>query len=112
MREKDPYPSGKRGQQDDEDREIKPLFELGQVVGTPGAIQALIDAEQDPGKLLRRHMTGDWGELDDEDKEENELSVREGFRILSAYRLNSGVKVWLITESDRSVTTILLPREY
>ncbi len=57
-------------------------------------------------------MTGDWGDLDDEDKKENELSVKEGFRILSAYKLETGVKVWVITEWDRSVTTIFLPDEY
>ena len=57
-------------------------------------------------------MAGDWGYLDDEDKKENELSVKEGFRILSAYKLETGVKVWVITEWDRSVTTILLPTEY
>ena len=57
-------------------------------------------------------MTGDWGNLDDEDKKENELSVKEGFRILSAYKLDSVVKVWIITEWDRSVPTILLPDEY
>ena len=57
-------------------------------------------------------MTGDWGNLDDEDKKENELSVKEGFRILSAYKLDSVVKVWIITEWDRSVPAILLPDEY
>ncbi len=57
-------------------------------------------------------MTGDWGDLDDEDKKENELSVKQGFRILSAYNLENGEKVWVITEWDRSVTTILLPEEY
>ena len=83
-----------------------------QVVGTPGALQALIEAEQHPVELLRRHVTGDWGRLSDEDKAENELSVDKGFRIFSAYRLKSGVKVWVITEWDRSATTILLPDEY
>ena len=57
-------------------------------------------------------MTGDWGDLEDEDKKENELSVKEGFRILSAYKLETDVKVWVITEWDRSVTTFLLPSEY
>ncbi len=59
-----------------------------------------------------RHLTEDWGELSDTDKAENELSVREGFRILSAYNLRTGVKFWIITEADRSVTTFLLPGEY
>jgi hypothetical protein len=58
---------------------------------------------------LSRHQTGDWGEVPDEDKEENELSVKKGFRILSAYTLTNGEKVWVITEADRSATTILTP---
>jgi len=94
------------------ENEPKPLFNLGQIVGTPGAIGALIEAEQEPVELLLRHVTGDWGDLDEEDKKENELSVKDGFRILSAYKLETGEKVWVITEWDRSVTTILLPEEY
>jgi hypothetical protein len=62
--------------------------------------------------FIRRHATGDWGDLDEDDKAENELSVGEGFRILSAYTMERGVKLWVISESDRSVTTILLPSEY
>ena len=75
-------------------------------------MDALIEAKHEPVDLLIRHVTGDWGELDEEDKKENELSVKEGFRILSAYELETDVKVWVITEWDRSVTTILLPSEY
>ena len=75
-------------------------------------MNALIEAEQLPVELLLRHVTGDWGDLEDEDKKENELSVREGFRILSSYNLETGAKVWIITEWDRSVTTVLLPEEY
>lgn len=70
------------------------------------------EAGQGSIELLLRHVNGDWGDLDDEDKKENELSVKEGFRILSAYELATGVKLWVITEWDRSVTTILLPEEY
>jgi hypothetical protein len=95
-----------------EPRTPKPLFSLGQVVGTPGALQALEDAEQHPVEFLTRHVTGDWGDLCDEDRKENELSVEQGFRILSAYKLETGVKVWVITEADRSATTFLLPEEY
>ena len=102
---------GERGKSEQEN-EPKPLFSLGQIVGTPGALIAMEEAEQKPVELLVRHVTGDWGYLDDEDKKENELSVREGFRILSAYKLETDVKVWIITEWDRSVTTILLPEEY
>lgn len=90
----------------------KPLFALGQLYSTPGAIDALRAAQQDGYALLARHITGDWGDLSDADKRENELSVREGFRILSAYTLSTGVKIWIITEADRSATTFLLPEEY
>ena len=90
----------------------EPLFSLGQVVGTPGAIQALEQAGQDPLALLTRHLGGDWGELDEEDKAENDFSVKHNLRILSAYTLETGVKIWVITESDRSATTFLLPSEY
>src|SRR5688500_6327908 len=97
---------------DPNSEDLKPLFDLGEVVGTPGALQALQEAEQNPLGLLVRHVTGDWGDLDDEDKAENDLSVEKGFRILSSYQLQTGVKVWLITESDRSATTFLLPEDY
>ncbi len=90
----------------------KPRFALGQVVATPGALAAMEEAGQSPLGLLIRHQSGDWGELCEEDKTENDLSVREGFRILSAYVLTTKVKVWIITEADRSATTFLLPEEY
>jgi hypothetical protein len=87
-------------------------FPLGQTVTTPGALEALEQAGQDPAALLARHIVGDWGDLDEEDKRENELSLAQGFRLLSAYHLTTGVKVWIITEADRSASTILLPSEY
>jgi hypothetical protein len=90
----------------------RPRFALGQVVATPGALEALRTAGQLPFAFLRHHQSGDWGDLCEEDKAENELSVEQGFRILSAYRLPTGVKIWLITEADRSATTVLLPSEY
>lgn len=90
----------------------KPLFSLGQVVATPGALEALNDAGQDPGEFIRRHVTGDWGNLDEHDHRENELAVKHGNRLLSAYETNKKVRIWVITEWDRSVTTILLPEEY
>ena len=88
------------------------LFPLGRIVATPGALQALEAAGQQPAKFLDRHASGDWGELDDEDKRENEFSVHNGLRILSAYTTSGGDKLWIITEADRSATTILLPEEY
>jgi hypothetical protein len=88
-------------------------FSLGQVVSTPGALEALQEARQRPVEFLSRHIRGDWGDaLPEEDKQENELSVEKGFRILSAYTLKTGVKLWVISEADRSVTTLLLPSEY
>lgn len=84
-------------------------FELGQIVTTPGAMNA-IDLLQ-MTRLLARHASGDWGDLSEEDKKENEFSLANGFRIMSSYKVND-VKIWVITESDRSCTTILLPSEY
>lgn len=89
-----------------------PRFPLGQVVATPGALRALEESNQLPFEFLARHQSGDWGEVCDEDRAENELSVEKGFRILSAYRTSSEVRIWVITEADRSATTILLPEEY
>jgi hypothetical protein len=87
-------------------------FSLGQVVATPGALAALADAGQTPHEFIARHATGDWGELDDDDRCENERSLRDGCRLLSAYLLRNGTKIWVITEADRSSTTLLLPEEY
>ncbi|MGH9969774.1 MAG: hypothetical protein ACREBG_18545 [Pyrinomonadaceae bacterium] len=88
-------------------------FALGQTYITPGAEEALQIAGQTEIEFLRRHMSCDWGpELSDEDVRENELSLEEGFRLLSAYRTAKGQKLWIITEADRSATTILLPSEY
>ena len=94
------------------DSEPQPRFTLGQIVGTPGALEALKQADQQFVELIARHVTGDWGEVPDEDKAENEFSLEHGLRLMSAYTLNNGVKVWVITEHDRSATTILLPEEY
>ena len=90
----------------------KARFLLGQLVATPGALQALEEAGQNALEFLSRHQHGDWGEVPEEDKRENEFSLLNNLRILSAYTLTTGVKIWLITEADRSATTILLPEEY
>jgi hypothetical protein len=91
----------------------KPLFPLGQIVSTPGALEALKAEGSNALLLLGRHVSGDWGDLSEDDRRENELSVKKGFRILSAYRLpRTGLKLWIITEADRSATTFLLPDEY
>lgn len=86
-------------------------FELGRVVGTPAALAVLEEARVESLELLRRHVSGDWGVVPKEDAKENELSVERGYRIISSYPVEEG-KVWIITEADRSVTTILLPEEY
>ena len=90
----------------------QPLFSLGQVVATPGALAALEKAGQPPQEFLSRHIRGEWGDVCEEDRRENEFSVERGFRLLSSYRTNAGTKLYVITEADRSVTTILLPEEY
>ena len=89
-----------------------PKFQLGQIVATPGALAAFEEAGEEPITYLARHLVGDWGEVCEEDAKENEFSVREGFRILSAYILSTGVKIWIITEANRSATTLLTPEEY
>jgi hypothetical protein len=83
---------------------------LGRTVITANAMATL-----DPDsiqKALRRHACGDWGDLSPEDRQENDLSAREGFRILSAYTDLNGTHFWIITEADRSGTTVLLPEDY
>ena len=87
-------------------------FSLGQTFITPGAQEALQIAGQTELEFLRRHTSGDWGELSEDDIQENELSLRKGFRLLSAYLTAKGQKLWIITEADRSATTLLLPDEY
>ena len=91
---------------------LLPKFSLGRIVATPGALEAVQQANQNLFEFIRRHQSGDWGELCGEDKRENEFSLKNGFRLLSAYRTLHDVKVWIITEADRSVTTLLLPHEY
>lgn len=92
--------------------ERKPLFDLGQLVATPGALAALEKTGQSAMDFLSRHVRGDWGDLPKEDKDENQTGLEKGFRLLSSYRTTSGDKIWVITEADRSVTTLLLPDEY
>jgi hypothetical protein len=84
---------------------------LGKVVATPGALNLLLKTGVDPFDYLARHATGDWGDLCTFDRRQNEIALREGSRIFSSYETPAG-KVWIITEADRSVTTILLPEEY
>lgn len=87
-------------------------FSLGQIVATPGALEALAQSGQSASVFLNRHATGDWGEVCPEDAGLNDDALVNGDRLLSAYRTNRSEKLWVITESDRSVTTLLLPSEY
>lgn len=87
-------------------------FLLGRIVATPRTLVALQEAGQLPLDFLLRHVSGDWGEICEEDKTENEFSLKNGLRLLSAYRTRAGVKILIITEADRSATTLLLPDEY
>lgn len=94
---------------------INPIVPLGQVVATRGVL-ALADEKLEFTEFMRRslnrHAQGDWGNLDEADKQENELSLKWGFRILSTYEAEGLPKIWIITEADRSATTILFPDEY
>jgi hypothetical protein len=89
-----------------------PKFPLGQLVATPGALEALQAAGQSPAESLDRHVRADWGEVDAHDKAANDEALVHGERLLSAYRTRKGEKLWVITEADRSSTCVLLPEEY
>lgn len=85
-------------------------FKLGQLLITPGANDAMIG--EDRLTYIARHARGDWGVVGKDDWRANDRALEEGSRLLSAYLLRDGTKIWVITESDRSATTILLPDEY
>ena len=94
-----------------------PKFQMGQVVATQGAIAALEDAGQAAWFFLSQHAAGEWGVVDDEDKNANNEALKDGSRLLSAYLLRTGEKIWCITDAEddhgrRVATTLLLPHEY
>lgn len=89
---------------------IPSLFAPGRLVATPAALQAISAAEID--RALTRHFQGDWGELSPEDRRLNNEALTAGLRLFSAYRTSQGRKFWIITEADRSATTVLLPEDY
>ncbi len=96
---------------------MKPKFQIGQLLATPGALKALEESGQSPAFFLERHVNGDWGEVCDEDKRLNDQALVDGSRLLSAYRTLKGERLWIITEAvgddgKRSTTTILTPHEY
>jgi hypothetical protein len=86
-------------------------FPLGQIVATPGALKLLEEAGEDTFRYLTRHASENWGEIDPRDRREHERSLKHGWRILSSYPIGAE-RIWIITEADRSVTTLLLPEEY
>jgi hypothetical protein len=100
----------KDGLQGEEGQMTAPL-PLGRVVATPGALKLLSEASEDLFGYLVRHATGDWGDLCAFDRRQNQIALRDGYRVLSSYQVGRDC-VWIITEADRSVTTILLPEEY
>jgi hypothetical protein len=85
-------------------------FQLGQIVATPNALNHL--TQDDILSGIIRHQSGDWGDLGEDDRKENDLSLERGTRLLSAYQASNGVKFWIITEADRSATTVLMPEDY
>jgi hypothetical protein len=87
-------------------------FQLGRIYATPGAIDALEDAGESAQDFINRHARLEQGEICDEDYKENLFSIDKSLRIFSAFKTANGIKIWLITEADRSSTTILLPSEY
>ena len=86
-------------------------FELGRVVATPGALDLCEEANVSPSSIIHRHAWGDWGEIPPEDARENERSLKYGWRVMGSYPVGDGT-IWVLTEADRSATTLLLPREY
>lgn len=91
---------------------MKTKFPFGQLVATLGALHAFENAGESALPYLQRHLAGEWGDVDEHDRAENEYSLQHGFRLLSAYTLSNGERVWIITEADRSSTCLLLPEEY
>jgi hypothetical protein len=92
---------------------VKPLFPLGRIVATPGALAAIGISGDDLSTYLARHQSGDWADVDAHDRRENNRALEQGLRLMSVYTLSiTGAKIWVITEADRSSTCILLPEEY
>ncbi|HDR8925983.1 hypothetical protein WS58_15920 [Burkholderia pseudomultivorans] len=92
-------------------RFFRPRFRPGRIFASLAALQVLRASGVSPIELVLRHVSGDWGNLSDSDRRQNELSIEAGLRLLSSYALPTGRSVWVITEWDRSATTILMPDE-
>jgi hypothetical protein len=106
-----PSEHAEHGSDEDNHAPIQRL-ELGHIVATPGALGAMEESGDMAGTFLARHSAGDWGDLTEADRKENDLSLAHGFRLLSSYKLRNGIAIWVITEADRSSTCLLLPEEY
>lgn len=91
-------------------RQRQVTFPLGRLMTTPGALELF--SQDEMLDALQRHARGDWGDVSEEDREENETALQHGFRLVSTYHTKTGHKFWIITEADRSATTVLLPSEY
>lgn len=91
---------------------LPPRFALGQVVGTPGVLNKMLESGTDAFGFLERHGRADWGNLTQDDQDANNAALVDGGRLFSVYELPDGDKIWVITEADRSATTLLLPSEY
>ena len=91
---------------------ILPRFPLGKLVATPGALRLLEQHKAEPFDFILRHVGGDFGALDADDVASNETALKRGFRILSSYPIKGNERLWIITEADRSVTTLLLPNDF
>ena len=89
-----------------------PLFPLGQVLATPGALELLQTYQLSPLSFIQRHVVGDWGDICVEDQQVNADALQHGYRLMSVYAITPSEKLWIITEADRSCTTLLLPQEY
>jgi hypothetical protein len=90
----------------------EPMFALGQVVATPGALSAMTELGIAPLSLIHRHVRGDWRDLGANDQQQNWLAIRSGLRVFSSHKIGTSTKIWIITEADRTSTTLLLPEDY
>ena len=90
----------------------RPLFPLGHVCATPAAMDLMEQLSLSPLEFIVRHVFGDWGQVCEEDRNANQAALQNGTRLLSAYELPNGQRLWVLTEADRSITTLLLPSDY
>ncbi|KWO50038.1 hypothetical protein [Burkholderia territorii] len=93
-------------------RQSSTRLSLGKLIATPAALYALQTADVSVYHLVNRHARHDWGDLCEADRQRNDMAVINGARVLSSYTLPNHVQVWIITEADRAVTTVLLSKEY